>query len=277
LTARGPAHIGVTTISTSVPFSDGAARGLRVLVTAGASGIGRAIADALLAHGARVHVCDVDDGFLAGYRAAHPASGATHADVADEAAVERLLAAVEADLGGLDVLVNNAGIAGPTGPVEDLSPADWRRTLDVGLTGHFLCTRLAVPMLKAAGGGAIVNISSVAGRLGYAFRTPYAAVKWGIVGVTQSLAKELGPANIRVNAILPGVVAGPRIERVISARAEQLGVTYAEMEERYLENVSLRRMVSADDVAAAVLYLVSSAGRNVSGQSLSVCGNVETL
>lgn len=231
----------------------------------------------LIAHGARVHVCDIDEGFLADYRTAHPESRATHADVAEEADVERLFAAVGADLGGLDVLVNNAGIAGPTGAVEDLDPAAWRRTLDVGLTGHFLCTRLAVPMLKAAGGGAIVNISSVAGRLGYAFRTPYAAVKWAAVGVTESLARELGPSNIRVNAILPGVVEGPRIERVIAARAEQLGLGYAEMEASYLERISLRRMVSADDVAASVLYLVSSAGRNVSGQSLSVCGNVETL
>lgn len=267
----------MTTISTPAPFSDGAARELRVLVTAGASGIGRAIADTLLAHGARVHICDIDERFLADYRAAHPASGATRADVADEADVARLFDAVRADLGGLDVLINNAGIAGPTGAVEDLDPAEWRRTLDVGLTGHFLCTRLAVPMLKAAGGGAIINISSVAGRLGYAFRIPYAAVKWGIVGVTQSLARELGPDNIRVNAILPGVVEGPRIERVIQARADQVGVSYAEMEETYLERVSLRRMVTAGDVADSVLYLVSRAGRNVSGQSLSVCGNVETL
>jgi NAD(P)-dependent dehydrogenase (short-subunit alcohol dehydrogenase family) len=258
-------------------FDAGAAEGLRVLVTAGGSGIGRAIADRLLAHGARVHVCDVADDHLAGFRAVHPAAGATRADVSSEADVAALFAAVAADLGGLDVLVNNAGIAGPTGGVEEISPADWRRTLDVGLTGQFLCTRHAVPMLKAAGGGSIVNMSSAAGRFGYAYRTPYAAAKWGVIGFTQSLAKELGPANIRVNAILPGIVEGPRMAGVIRARAAQVGVSYEEMEAEYLKSVSLRRMVTADDVAQTVLFLVSPAGRNVSGQSLGVCGNVETL
>jgi NAD(P)-dependent dehydrogenase (short-subunit alcohol dehydrogenase family) len=253
------------------------ADGQRVLVTAGASGIGRAIVDALVEAGARVHVCDVDDGALAAFRQAVPGAGTTRADVADETDVERLFQEVEAGLGGLDVLVNNAGIAGPTAAVEEISPADWRRCLEVDLTGQFLCTRKAVPLLKTAGGGAIVNMSSAAGRLGYAYRTPYAAAKFGVIGFTESLAKELGPFNISVNAILPGIVQGPRIERVIGARAEQLGLSYHEMERQYLEKVSLRRMVTAQEVASMVLYLVSPLGRGVSGQSLGVCGNVETL
>jgi NAD(P)-dependent dehydrogenase (short-subunit alcohol dehydrogenase family) len=251
--------------------------GTRALVTAGASGIGRAIADALIAQGARVHICDVADAFLEEFRAAYPQAGASRADVSSESDVAQLFADVRAGLGGLDVLVNNAGIAGPTGGVEAIAPADWRRTIDVCLTGQFLCAHHAVPMLKAAGGGSIVNMSSSAGRHGYAFRTPYSAAKWGVVGFTQSLAKELGPHNIRVNAILPGIVAGPRIEGVIAARAAQVGVTYAEMEETYLQRVSLRRMVTAQDVAATVAFLVSGAGANISGQSLGVCGNVETL
>ena len=134
-----------------------------------------------------------------------------------------------------------------------------------------------MPLLRAAGGGAIVNMSSAAGRHGYAFRTPYAAAKWGVIGFTQSLAKELGPANIRVNAILPGIVEGKRIESVIGARAKQLGISYAEMETKYLERVSLRRMVSPHDVAAMVAFLLSPMGENLSGQSLGVDGNVETL
>ncbi len=251
--------------------------GLRVLVTAGASGIGRAIADLLIAGGARVHVCDVSEAFLADYRAAHPGSGATLADVASEADVSRLFAEVSDSLGGLDALVNNAGVAGPTGGVEEIRPEDWRRTLDVCLTGQFLCSRQAVPMLKAAGGGAIVNLSSAAGRFGYAFRTPYSAAKWGVIGFTQSLAKELGPADIRVNAILPGVVEGPRMTGVIAARAKQLGVSHEAMEKTYLDRISLRRMVTADDVAAAVAWLLSDAGRNISGQSLGVDGNLESL
>jgi NAD(P)-dependent dehydrogenase (short-subunit alcohol dehydrogenase family) len=252
-------------------------RGMRVLVTAGASGIGRAVSDLLISCGAAVHICDVSEEFLSDFRSKHPQSGATNADVASEADVERLFLEMRASLGGLDALVNNAGIAGPTGAIEDIAPSEWRRTLDVCLTGQFLCAHHAVPMLKAAGGGAIVNMSSAAGRFGYAFRTPYSAAKWGIIGFTQSLAKELGPANIRVNAILPGIVAGPRMTGVIAARAKQTNVSYEQMERAYLDRISLRRMVTADDVAASVAYLLSPAGRNISGQSLGVDGNVESL
>src|SRR5271154_1531460 len=253
------------------------AKDLRVLVTAGASGIGRAISDLLAARGARLHICDVSDDFLANYRAAHRDSSVTKADVASEADVARLFADLTASLGGLDALINNAGVAGPTGGVEDIAPADWRRTIDVCLTGQFLCAHHGVPLLKAAGGGAIVNLSSAAGRFGYAYRTPYSAAKFGVIGLTQSLAKELGPANIRVNAILPGIVEGPRMTGVIAARAKQTGVSYEAMERTYLEKVSMRRMVTASDIAATIAYLLSPAGRNVSGQSIGVDANVETL
>jgi NAD(P)-dependent dehydrogenase (short-subunit alcohol dehydrogenase family) len=250
---------------------------LRVVVSAGASGIGRAISDMLIQHGAKVHICDISDAFIAEFKQAHPEHGATKADVSKEADVEKFFAEAKASLGGLDALINNAGIAGPTGGIDQISPEDWRRCIDVDLTGQFLCARLAVPMIRAAGGGAIVTMSSAAGRHGYAFRTPYSAAKWGIIGLTQSLAKELGPDNIRVNAVLPGIVEGPRMFKVIEDRAKQLGVSYAEMEKRYLERVSLRRMVTPHDVAAMVLFLLSPMGENISGQSLSVDGNVETL
>jgi NAD(P)-dependent dehydrogenase (short-subunit alcohol dehydrogenase family) len=249
----------------------------RVLVTAGASGIGRAIADLLIAQGARLHVCDVSETFLEDFRKAHPGHGASLCDVSDEGQVEKLFAEVRGTLGGLDALINNAGIAGPTGGVEAISPADWRRTIDICLTGQFLCTRLAVPMLKAAGEGSIVNLSSSAGRFGYAFRTPYSSAKWGVIGFTQSLAKELGPSNIRVNAILPGIIKGPRMEGVIRDRAAQVGVPYEKMEQEYLNRVSLRRMTGPEDVAGMVLFLLSPLGRNISGQSLGVDGNVESL
>jgi NAD(P)-dependent dehydrogenase (short-subunit alcohol dehydrogenase family) len=199
------------------------------------------------------------------------------ADVASEADVSHLFGEVMNSLGGLDVLVNTAGVAGPTGGVEEIRPEEWRRTIDVCLTGQFLCAHHAVPMLKSAGGGAIVNLSSAAGRFGYAFRTPYSAAKWGVIGFTHSLAKELGPANIRMNAFLPGIVEGPRMTGVIAARAKQLYVPFEAMEKTYLDRVSLRRMVTADDVAATVAYLVSPAGRNISGQTIGVDGNVEAL
>ena len=251
--------------------------GLRVVVTAGASGIGRAIADLLIENGARVHICDIDERHLADFRAAHPGHGATTCNVADDDDVARLFDEAQATLGGLDALINNAGIAGPTGGVDEIDPREWRRTIDICLTGQFLCTRLAVPMLKAAGGGAIVNMSSSAGRFGYAFRTPYSAAKWGIIGLTQSLAKELGPANIRVNAILPGIINGPRMDGVIQARADQVGVSFAEMREQYLQRISLRRMTDAEDVAAMTLFLLTPAGNNLSGQSFPVDGNLESL
>jgi len=251
--------------------------GKRVLVTAGAGGIGLAIAERLHRHGARLFVCDISETALGAFAKALPRAGYAKADVSNEADVDRLFMALEREFGGLDALVNNAGIAGPTGGVEDIDPAEWRRCIEVGLTGQFLCARRAVPMLKAAGGGSIVNLSSAAGRFGYAFRTPYSAAKFGVIGLTQSLAKELGPANIRVNAILPGIVEGPRMTGVIAARAKQTGVSYEAMEKTYLERVSMRRMVTADDVAATIAYLLSPAGRNVSGQSIGVDANVETL
>lgn len=251
--------------------------GQRVLVTAGAGGIGFAIAETLSRLGARIVVCDISDEALAAAPGKIDLVAAVKADVSRDEDVDRLFEAVKEKLGGLDALINNAGIAGPTGGVDEIDPDDWRRCIDICLTGQFLCARRAVPLIKAAGGGSIVSMSSAAGRHGYAFRTPYSAAKFGVIGFTQSLAKELGPHGIRVNAILPGIIEGPRIEGVISARARQLGISHEEMTGRYLQNISLRRMTSPYDVASMVAFLLSDAGINISGQSLGVDGNVETL
>lgn len=251
--------------------------GLRVLVTGGAAGIGRTIAAHLTQQGARVHVCDVSTEALRDLAAACPGVSGTLADVGNELDVDRLFADVTAQLGGLDVLINNAGIAGPTAPIEEIAPADWQRTLDVNLTGPFLCARRAVPLLKQTGDGSIINIASVAARLGFPNRSPYSASKWGVIGLTETWAMELGPAGIRVNAILPGIVAGDRQDRVLQARAQVEGISFEEAKLQRLQSVSLRSTVSADDVAEAVLFLCSPAGRMISGQSLSVCANVESL
>ncbi|WP_044042540.1 SDR family oxidoreductase [Caballeronia insecticola] len=257
--------------------------GLRVLVTGGASGIGLVIARAFIDAGARVHVCDASADAIDALSKAEAntecnAITATLADVSDKDAVDRVFADVQSELGGLDVLVNNAGIAGPTGGIDELDVKEWEDTIDVNLNAQFYFARRAVPMLReASGGGTIIALSSVAGRLGYAFRTPYAATKWAVVGMTKSLAIELGPSNIRVNAIQPGIVKGPRIERVISARAKQLNLSYEEMEKQYLAKVSLRRMTTPEEVAATALFLCSPAGSGISGQAISVCGNVEVL
>lgn len=255
----------------------GRIEGLRVLVTGGGSGIGRAIVARLTQEGARLHVCDVSAEALQDLLANSLGVRGTLADVGSEADVDRLFADVAAQLGGLEVLVNNAGIAGPTAALDKISLTDWQRTLDVNLTGPFLCSRRAVPLLKQGGGGAIVNIASVAARLGFPNRSPYSASKWGLVGLTQTWAMELGPLGITVNAILPGIVAGERQDRVLRARAQVDGITFEEAKRRRLQSVSLRSMVAADDIAEMVLFLCSPAGRMISGQSLSVCGNVETL
>lgn len=252
-------------------------KGQRVLVTAGAGGIGFAIADTLSRLGARIVVCDVSDEALAAAPDRIALVAAVKADVSREDDVDRLFETVKEKLGGLDALINNAGVAGPTGGVDEIDPAEWRRCIDICLTGQFLCARRAVPLIKAAGGGSIVSMSSAAGRYGYAFRTPYSAAKFGVIGFTQSLAKELGPHGIRVTAILPGIIEGPRIDKVIADRAKQLGVSNEAMTERYLQNISLRRMTSPYDVASMVAFLLSNAGINISGQSLGVDGNVETL
>lgn len=251
--------------------------GQRVLVTAGAAGIGRAIVKRLAVHGAKLFICDVSDEALADFRAELPDAGAINADVSNADQVDRMFDAAAGHLGGLDALINNAGIAGPTGAIEDIDPSDWRRCIDVCLTGQFLCARRAVPMLKAAGGGSIINMSSAAGKFGYAYRTPYSSAKFGSIGLTESLAKELGPHNIRVNAIRPGIVEGPRMDGVIRDRAAQVGVSFEDMKADYLARVSLRRMVSPHDVAAMIAFLLSDAGANISGQSIGVDANVETL
>ncbi|MCC7047300.1 MAG: SDR family oxidoreductase [Alphaproteobacteria bacterium] len=251
--------------------------GLRVVVTAGAAGIGRAIAETLLEAGARVHICDVDPAAMDRARKELPGIGVTPADVSEPADVDKLFAEAKATLGGLDALVNNAGIAGPTLPIEDIEPKDWNRTLAVNLTGQYLCARRAVPMLKAAGGGSIVMMSSAAGRFGYPLRSPYAASKWATIGLTETLAMELGEHKIRVNAICPGIVAGPRIDAVIGAKAKARGIPIDAMRERYLSLASMHTMVSAQDIANMALYLVSDAGRTISGQALSIDGNLESL
>ena len=250
---------------------------LRVLVTAGAGGIGRVIAESFAQKGARLHICDIADAALDEVKKTHPTWGVSHCDVSQPDQVARLFEEVGAKLGGLDVLINNAGIAGPTGGVEEIAADDWRRTVDINLNGQFYCANRAVPMLKKSQNASIICISSVAGRLGYAYRTPYAATKWAIIGLSKSLAIELGPSGIRVNALLPGIVEGPRIEKVISDRAQALGVAYDDMEQEYINKVSLRRMVTAQDVANQAVFLCSSAGMNISGQSISICGNVEVL
>lgn len=249
----------------------------RVLVTGAARGIGLAIARAFFSEGARVLVCDNDERSLAALTQSDPLLLTAHADVANPQSVATLMSKVCQQFGGLDVLVNNAAITGPFGPVEDNDPTLWAAAISVNLVGQFNCAHHAVPLLKAAGGGSIVNISSVAGRLGYPMRSAYSASKWGIIGFTQTLAMELGPHSIRVNAILPGIIDNDRHQGQVRAQAERLGVSVHTMNQSYLNTISMGEKASEDEVADLAVFITSSRGRHISGQSLGVCGNVETM
>jgi NAD(P)-dependent dehydrogenase (short-subunit alcohol dehydrogenase family) len=180
-------------------------------------------------------------------------------------------------MGGLDLLVNNAGISGPMGPVETIDPDEWDRVFGANVTGSFLCARRAVPMLRAAGGGSIVNISSAAGHLPYALRTPYSSSKFALVGLTLSLALELGPDNIRVNAIMPGIVTGERRDRNTRRRAALVGITPEQLEEARLSRVAMKKAVDPEEVAALTVFLASDLGRSISGQTIGVDGYIQSL
>lgn len=246
----------------------------RVLVTAGAGGIGRAIVDAFLQEGARVATCDIDD---AGLETLPQTVFKRRIDVSDSAALAAFIDEAVEDLGGLDCLVNNAGIAGPTGRIEDLSLDSVRQCLDICLLSQFVTIGQAVPHLKASSNPSILNISSLAGRLGFRLRSPYAAAKWGVIGLTKSMALELGDSGIRVNAILPGLVAGERQRRVLQARADAQGVSFDEAERDAFSRTSIKEYVSPQQLADQALLLASCRGRTVSGQAISICGDTGML
>jgi NAD(P)-dependent dehydrogenase (short-subunit alcohol dehydrogenase family) len=250
------------------------AKGMRILVTAGAAGIGRVIARTFVEHGARVHICDVDEKALASTKKQLPTVSQTLADVSRVDDVDRLFAEVKKHLAGLDVLINNAGIAGPTAKVEDIRPEDWERCIGVDLNGMFYCTRRAMPLIKEAGGGSIINMSSTAGRLAFPLRSPYAAAKWAVVGFTKTLAAEAGPNKVRVNCLQPGMVEGDRLDRVIAAKAQATGTKPERVRAQTLETTSLRSTVTAQDVANMALFLATAPGRHITGQAISVCADL---
>jgi len=246
----------------------------KVLITAGASGIGREMVRAFTAAGARVAVLDVDAAGLDALRHELPATITDACDLAELVAVEKTVPRCLAALEGLDVLVNNAGIAGPTALVEHYDPAEWDRVMRVNLGGTFNVTRLAIPELKRSSAGCIINMSSAAGRFGYPQRSAYSASKWGIVGFTKTLAMELGEFGIRANAILPGPVAGERMERVLAGRAANSGRSLEEERASGMRNQSLKYFTAAGEVAALTLFLASDAARSISGQAIPIDGDM---
>jgi NAD(P)-dependent dehydrogenase (short-subunit alcohol dehydrogenase family) len=249
----------------------------RVLVTAGASGIGREIVRAFAANGATVFVCDIDEEGLGRLAQEIPSLITTVCDMANRQDIGRMVARGVEAMGGLDVLVNNAGIAGPTVPVEAIDPDDWDKVMSVNLTGTFDVTRLAIPHLKESPAGAIIVMSSAAGRFGYPNRASYAATKWGLIGFTKTLAMELGEHGIRANAILPGTVEGPRIQRVFEGRAQATGDSVDEIKQMSMANQSIKALVDPRDIAALAVFLASDSAKSISGQALPIDGDIQRL
>ena len=247
--------------------------GKRVLITAGGSGIGLAIARAFAAEGTKVHICDINEDALRVVAKADPSITWSVCDVSDRSAVERMVKAATTELGGLDVLVNNAGISGPTAPVEQMDPDAWEAVLRVNLTGTFNVTRLSIPYLRKSRSGVIIIMSSIGGRFGYPNRSPYATTKWGLIGLTKTLSIELGEEGIRVNTILPGPVEGPRLQHVFEGRAKATGKSLAEVTKEQLANQSLKRFVDPKDIAALALFLASDNAGSISGQMLPIDGD----
>ena len=244
------------------------------LVTGASKGVGRVMSRMFAAEGAAI-ICAARSRDLVEETAALVKADGGRAivavgDAAVEADVQRIVEAGVKAFGKLDILVNNAGDGGPTKPVQDYTADDWFYTINSCLTSSYMCSRFAVPHMMKAGGGAIVNISSTAGRRGLAYRIGYCSAKAGQVGMTYCLALELAPHNIRVNAIAPGAVAGDRIDRVIAGQAQVKGVSVEEERQRFVERSPLKRMSTAEDIASLAVYLCSDAAKNLSGQCIAV-------
>ncbi len=249
----------------------------RVLITAGAAGIGRVIAERFLEDGDEVAVCDADPAAIAGFSGDHPGVFAAVADVTCEPEMDGFLSDLEGRWGGADVVCANAGTGGPAGAIETLDYGDWQRCVATNLHGAFLTCRWAARVMKAQGHGLITLTSSTAGLFGYPYRSPYASAKWAMVGLTKTLAMELGPHGVRVNAVCPGAVEGPRMDRVVAMEAAARGETEEAIRESYVKGVSMKTWVTARDIANSIHFMASEGGARISGQVLAIDGHTETL
>ena len=248
----------------------------RVVITGGASGIGARLAERFAEAGDRVAVCDASAEAVQDFSQKNPNIRGVQADVRDETAMDTFLGAVEADWGGVDVVCANAGIGGAAGRIEELTYDQWRDCVGVNLDGAYLTCRWAARLMRAQESGLILLTSSTSGQWGHPNRSPYAAAKWGIIGLMKTLAMELGPAGVRVNAICPGAVEGPRMERVLAKQSAASGKDAEQIRRDYAEGTSLRTWVTADDIADMALFLASPAASKISGQAMAVDGHTET-
>jgi len=245
------------------------------LISGAAAGIGRCMAERLLSEGYRVHICDSSQKNLDAFTAANPAASATLADVGKRGDVDKVFAELLEHHGRLDLLINNAGIAGPAVPVEECDEDGWDECIQINLSGTFYMTKRAVPLLRESKDASIINVASTAALMGCPQRSPYVASKWAQIGLTKTWAMELGPDGIRVNAVCPTSVEGPRIEQVIEREAKQTGLSTEDVRDVYLRQTSMRSFASADEVADTVLFLASARAARISGQAIAIDGHTE--
>jgi len=252
----------------------------KIIISAGASGIGWSTAKICLSKGAIVYICDIDSKSLKKAQK-HPLSKKKlftyECDASDEYEVSDFFNQVSKKTKKIDALINNVGIAGPTGNIEKLSSDDWEQTLKINVISHFYFTKLAIPMLKKNKGGSIINISSGAGIMGFPLRSPYAASKWAVIGVTKTLAMELGKFKIRVNAICPGTIKGDRMVRVIRDKAKFLKISKKKVEKEFVSMASMNCWIYEEDIGKMCSFLISNDGERVSGQTIPVDGNAIRL
>ena len=250
---------------------------LNVVIPAGASGIGESIARAYIEEGCNVFICDVSNHNINLFKEKYPEAYVEQVDVSDHSQVARFFTNLSTKIDHVDVIVNCAGIAGPTAKLVDIEPSEWDKTISVNLNGMFYILKHGIPFLKKSKSPSIINIASSASFFGFPLRSPYTAAKWAVIGLTKTLAMELGSSGIRVNAICPGSVRGDRIDKVIEADAKEQKKTIAEIEKLYLSQVSMKTFVESTDVANLALFLSSDLGRFISGQAIGLDGHTEGL
>ncbi len=252
-------------------------KNLKIVITAGASGIGSEIAMILSQADAKVIICDKDQEVLDQFSKNNPEIITLKADVSREEEVASFFNEIKDHFGEINVLINNAGIAGPSAKLEDTNFNDWKNTLSVNLNGTFLSTKSAIPLLRSAGGGSIINIGSTSSFMGTPLRSSYSATKWGLIGLTKTWAMEYGQENIRINTICPSSVNGERIEQVIDREAKYRNVAPEEVKSAYLSQTSMKTFIDAEEIAGMIVYLLSPLAKKITGQMLVIDGQTESL
>jgi len=252
----------------------------KIIISAGASGIGWATTKVCVAKGASIYLCDIDHKAVNKVKK-HPLYNkrifVSETDASEETQVVDFFNKIKKKFRNLDALINNVGIEGPTRPIEKLNSSEWENTLHVNVNSHFYFTKQAIPLLKKSKNSSIINISSVAGIMGYPLRSPYAASKWAVVGVTKTLAMELGKYKIRVNAICPGTIKGDRMKRVIKDKAKFEKVSAKTIENDFVSMASMKSWINPEDIGNMCAHLISNEANKVSGQIIAVDGNCERM